>query len=70
MTASLASLLIIWIIIKRGSQQNKEEFKKKFGTLIEGQRAYHSKIGAYWKFLNLIRWTLTAAILIFLRDYN
>jgi hypothetical protein len=49
---------------------DKEEFKKKYGTLIENQRAYYSTIAAYWKVLNLIRWTLTVAILIFLRDYN
>jgi hypothetical protein len=27
-------------------------------------------IAAYWKFLTLIRWTITTAILIFLKDHN
>jgi hypothetical protein len=70
LSASLVSLPILWIIIKRGMVNNKEEFKKKCGALIEEQRAYNSRIAAYWKLLNLIRWTLTAVILIFLRDYN
>ncbi len=72
LSASLLILPIIWIVIKRGMMegQSKEVFQKKFGSLIEDQRAYKSTIAAYWKLLNLIRWTLTAIILIFLRDYN
>ena len=27
-------------------------------------------IAAYWKFLTLVRWTITTAILIFLKDHN
>ena len=42
----------------------------KFGSLIEGQRAHYSTIAAYWKFLTLIRWTITTSILIFLKDHN
>ena len=72
LSACLVSLPIIWIVIRRGMMegQSKEEFSKKFGSLIEDQRAYKSTIAAIWKLLNLIRWTLTAIILIFLRDYN
>jgi CBS domain containing-hemolysin-like protein len=38
--------------------------------LIEGQRADYSTVAAYWKFLTLIRWTITTSILIFLKDHN
>ena len=51
-------------------RKSKKYFLKKFGSLIENQRAYQSTIAAYWKLLILIRWTLTSIILIFLRDYN
>ena len=40
LSATLFSLPILWIIIKRGMINDKEEFKKKYGTLIEDQRAY------------------------------
>ncbi len=48
----------------------RENFEKKFGSLIEGQRADYSTVAAYWKFLTLIRWTMTTSILIFLKDHN
>ena len=40
LSASLVSIPILWIIVKRRMVNDKEEFKKKYGTLIEDQRAY------------------------------
>ncbi len=69
---SLVTLPIIWILIKRGISQgsNREEFTKNYRALIAHQRVFSGIVGGYWKLLTLIRWTLTAIILIFLRDYN
>jgi hypothetical protein len=66
------SIPVIFIIIKKeiSNKEEKEKFEKKFGSLIEGQRAYEGIVAAYWKFLTLIRWTITTSILIFLKDQN
>ena len=41
----------------------------KFGCLTEGLNKI-SFIGAYWNVLIMVRWTLTNAILLILRDYD
>lgn len=53
---------------------NSEEFQRKYGPLIEDLNLNHNKnfnsIVVYWNGLNLIRWTGTVCILIFLKDCN
>ena len=69
--ACLISLPVIWRVINKGMANvvEREKFEKKFGSLIEDQRAAQSTVAAYWQLLTLIRWTITTAILIFLKEH-
>lgn len=70
---SLVSLPVMWIVIRRGmrmQQSDREQFDIKCGSLIDGLRANSNAIAAFWNLLTLIRWTLTTAILIFLKDLD
>ena len=44
------------------------QFKERFGELVQGLNT-KGKLGAYWNVVVLIRWLITAIILVVLRDY-
>ena len=66
-------LVLIAVIImihkfRVGDIMKTEDFQKKYSILVED---HHSDglIGVFWKPLQLVRWTLTLLIMVFLRDY-
>ena len=68
--ACLIFLPVIWRIINKGisNKTERKNFDLKFGSLIENQRADANAIAAYWQLLTLMRWTVSTAILIFVKD--
>ena len=68
---SIVALSIILIIIaieisvisRHKGRYQEEEFKQRFGSIIEGLNT-DSIIGRYWNLLNLFRWALTIVIMV------
>jgi hypothetical protein len=46
-----------------------EEFKFSYGAIIDGLNS-NTKAGRYWNPLNLIRWALTIAIMVYLNQHS
>jgi hypothetical protein len=62
---ALAIGLEIYVIHANKGRYQLEEFKFSYGTIIEGLNS-DTIAGRYWNPLNLIRWALTIAIMVFL----
>jgi hypothetical protein len=66
---AIAVGLEIYVIrINKGSY-HLEEFKFSYGAIIEGLNS-NTIAGRYWNPLNMIRWALTIAIMVFLNENN
>lgn len=62
------ALISEFIIIKRHSKDiESEEFKKKYGKLVEGLNTSHW-VGLYWNPIILTRWAAVNTILVLLKE--
>ena len=59
----------ISVIYKYNGRYELEEFKSSFESIIKGMNK-KSMIGRYWNPLNLIRWALTIAVMVFLNQHS
>lgn len=48
---------------------DSQYFKDNYGTMIKGLNT-NNFTGAYWNIIILIRWTITIAVVVSLRDYT
>ena len=62
---AIAIGLEIYVICINKERYHLETFKLSYGAILEGLND-KTKAGRYWNPLNLIRWALTIAILVFL----
>ena len=63
--------IVMTVLISKHRAANTLEtqyFKDNYGTMIQGLNLY-SFIGVYWNIIIIIRWTITIAVLVSLRDY-
>jgi hypothetical protein len=72
--AGLIGLPIGLIVVSRliskfraNHEINNDEFEKKFSELIQDDTS-SGIVGAYWKVIQLVRWSMTLLIMVFLRD--
>ena len=66
---AIAVGLEIFVIRINKGRYHLEEFKFSYGAIIEGLDS-NTKAGRYWNPLNLIRWALTIAIMVFLNEHS
>ena len=59
----------IYVIHAYKGKYHLEEFKFSYGAIIEGLDS-NIRAGRYWNPLNLIRWALTIAIMVYLNKYS
>jgi hypothetical protein len=64
---AIALSLEIYVIRANTERYHLEEFKFSYGAIIDGLNS-NTKAGRYWNPLNLIRWALTIAIMVFLNQ--
>ena len=66
----IAFIVMVVIMTKHRAAKSLESqyFKENYGTMIQSLNLY-SFIGVYWNIIILIRWTITIAVLVSLRDY-
>ena len=66
---AIATGFEIYVIRTHKGRYELEEFKFSYGSIIEGLDS-NTKAGRYWNPLNLIRWALTIAIMVFLNEHS
>jgi hypothetical protein len=59
----------IYVIRTHKGRYHLEEFRFSYGKIMEGLDS-KTKAGRYWNPLNLIRWALTIAIMVFLNQHS
>ena len=65
------AFIVMAVVISKHHAANTLEtqyFKDNYGTIIQGLNLY-SFIELYWNIIIIIRWTITIAVLVSLRDY-
>lgn len=69
MILAIAISLEIYVIRANKGRYHFEEFKLSYGAIIDGLNS-NTKAGRYWNPLNLTRWALTIAIMVFLNQHS
>ena len=64
---AIAISLEIYLIRANKGKYHLEEFRFSYGAIIDGLNS-NTKAGRYWNPLNLTRWGLTIAIMVFLNQ--
>ena len=59
----------IYMIHTYKGRYHLEEFQLSYGAIIEGLNS-NTRAGRYWNPLNLIRWALTIAIMVYLNQHS